>query len=246
MTPRIQTTPRGMFGQIKWLRLCVVLFASSRMTLLALAHDVPAPTQQPPAPATEPQPIPQPPAAPADQPSEPEQQPAMDDPSDPEAILNAALDAMDQAAVDLENDSATSLAVQDQELAIKLIQKLLTASQSPSNSPKPEPSDQLPSSDGKQDQQSSGTNASSNGSKGRRADDENSQESSENVAGPSESGTSALVPKARTNSVWGHLPRREQESLLRSLSDHFIPEYETQIKRYYEALAEGKQSGGGR
>jgi hypothetical protein len=150
---------------------------------------------------------------------------------------------MDRAALDLEGDGPSPLVVSEQERAVQLLQKLLTAPQSSPNSPSQSAATPQPSSpDNEPEPSPTESNSAPNGSGGRRADDENSQESSENVAGPTQPGSTILSPKARANSVWGHLPPRQQESLLRSLSDRFLPEYESQIKRYYEALAEGQNS----
>jgi hypothetical protein len=38
--------------------------------------------------------------------------------------------------------------------------------------------------------------------------------------------------------AWGHLPPREQQQLQADFSAEFLPEYDEQIRRYYEALAE--------
>ncbi len=243
MTNRMTDTSWHKFGRLHCVMLIVLWISFAERTSLVLAEESPAviaDTSENKPPVADPQPeIPNPPA-PQDQPPESSTRPAVDDTHDPERILNAALEAMDQAALELDRDSPTQQAVQDQELAVELLRKLLSTPQSSLNPPKPS------SSDAPSDQQPQGSNAESNGSNGRRTDDENSKESSENVVGPSEAGTSSLIPQARGNNVWGHLPRREQESLLRSLSDNFLPEYEAQIKRYYEALAEGSQGKGGR
>ncbi len=161
-----------------------------------------------------------------------------------EVLLDEALTAMDAAVLELDSDAPTQAAVQSQQLAVDRLKELLAAasqSQSSKNSPKNKNSS--PNSDPSDPQNKPPPESSSSdpsGSGGRRADDQNSAESSENVAGPMTPGTGVLAPGARGNSVWGHLPAREQESLLRSLSDTFLPEYEAQIRRYYEALAERK------
>lgn len=164
--------------------------------------------------------------------------------SEAEKLLNSALAAMDQAVQELEGDNPTPAAVESQQLAVDRLQELLEAASqsqagksSSSKSSKPQSSD---SSDPSKQKPSPAGASDSNGSGSRRADDENSTESTENVAGPTMPGSGALSPGARTNSVWGHLPAREQEALFRSLSDSFLPEYEAQIRRYYEAIAEKK------
>ncbi|RLS44028.1 MAG: hypothetical protein DWH81_01520 [Planctomycetota bacterium] len=227
--------------------LFVLLLASLATTRRLVAEEAPAaPTDAsqtesaPESPPASELPIPPKTTSPPETLSQPE------DCTDPEQILEDALAAMDTAALELEGDSATDKAVREQEQAVTLLQKLLSASQSSSANPKPAASSQPPAPESESDQPSANTSSDPNGSTGRRSDDENSQESSENVAGPAQSGASALTPNIRSNSVWGHLPPREQESLLRSLSDNFLPEYEAQIKRYYEALAEGKSGRGGR
>ena len=223
--------------------LFILLLASPATTLRLVAEEAPAaPTD---ATQTESAPESPPPSEsplPPKTPSPPETQSQPEDSTDPEQILEDALAAMDTAALELEGDTATDKAVREQELAVTLLQKLLSASQSS----KPGASSQPPAPESESDQPSADSSSDPNGSTGRRSDDENSKESSENVAGPAQSGASSPAPNVRTNSVWGHLPPREQESLLRSLSDNFLPEYEAQIKRYYEALAEGRSGRGGR
>lgn len=38
--------------------------------------------------------------------------------------------------------------------------------------------------------------------------------------------------------LWGHLPPRAREQLLQSYSDEFLPEYELEIEKYFQRLAE--------
>ena len=186
--------------------------------------------------------------APADQ-TPPVEQSAVDAlievPPDSEALLEAALAAMDQAVHELNRDISTAAAVQHQQHAIDRLKELLAvASQSKSNSssssPKRSPQSSPDSAESSEKKSSRSSSSESSGSGRRRSDDANSAESTENVAGPAMSGSGVLAPGARSNNVWGHLPPREQEALFRSLSDSFLPEYESQIRRYYEALAEKK------
>lgn len=227
--------------------LIAILFASPVTTQRLAAEAPAAPSVEDKLAETPPEsaPVPdQPRPAEADPPAEPQPQP--EPPTDPSQILEEALNAMDAAARELESDGPSPNVVPEQELAVQLLQKLLSAPQSSSSSqPQSAASPQPSAPNSESEQQPSESNTAPNGSGGRRADDENSQESSENVAGPTQSSSSTLAPKSRANSVWGHLPPRQQESLLRSLSDSFLPEYESQIKRYYEALAEGKNNGRG-
>lgn len=173
----------------------------------------------------------------------PEGDPVGEELSEAEVLLEDALAAMDQAVLALDGDDPTTAAVQSQQLAVDRLKELLAAaSQSSasnnSSSKNKKPSSSPDASDPKS--QPAANSSDPSGSGGRRADDQNSAESSENVAGPLTPGSGVLAPGTRGNSVWGHLPAREQESLLRSLSDTFLPEYEAQIRRYYEALAEKK------
>lgn len=219
--------------------ICAALLFVAPMTTQRISAEAP------PSPSIEDKPAETPAEAAPDQPTlnvpAPTTEPQPDPSTDPNQILEEALAAMETAALELEGDGPSPLAVSKQELAVQLLQKLLSAPQSsPSSSPQSAASPQSSSPDKEPEPSSAESNSAPNGSGGRRADDENSQESSENVAGPTEAGSTTLAPKARANSVWGHLPPRQQESLLRSLSDSFLPEYESQIKRYYEALAEGK------
>ena len=223
--------------------LFILLLTSPATTLRLVAEEAPAaPTDATQTESAPESPPPSEPPLPPDAPSPSETLSQPSDSTDPEQILEEALAAMDTAALELEGDTATDKAVREQELAVTLLQKLLSASQSS----KPGASSQPPAPESESDQPSADSSSDPNGSTGRRSDDENSKESSENVAGPAQSGASSPAPNIRTNSVWGHLPPREQESLLRSLSDNFLPEYEAQIKRYYEALAEGRSGRGGR
>lgn len=211
----------------------------------ALASALPVRADEPAVPAGTEAPKPEPVDGPAaTEPTlPPPEEPLADPLSDAEALLDDALAAMDQAVLALDSDDPTTAAVQSQQLAVDRLKELLeAASKSPSSnnsSPKSKKSSSSPDgADSKHGKSSDSSDPSGNG--GRRSDDQNSAESSENVAGPMTSGSGVLAPGARGNSVWGHLPAREQESLLRSLSDTFLPEYEAQIRRYYEALAEKK------
>jgi len=203
------------------------------------AEEVPSVTPA----AQDPAPEAQAPAIPQNVPAVPDNDPTIKQSSDPDALLNAALEAMDQAALELEGEASTAKAVEDQQLAVDHLKELLAAaSQSPSGKPKSSPSHKPPSSpDSSKEQSPDSSSPNSQGDGARRSDDQNSAESSENVDGPTQSDSATSAPGTRANSVWGHLPRREQEALLRSLSDNFLPEYEAQIKRYYEALAEGER-----
>ncbi len=199
------------------------------------------PAAEPEAPVDEPE-------MPADQPTELPLVPVADEVSETvseaEKLLDSALAAMDQAVLELDGGHPTPAAVESQQLAVDRLQELLEAASQPqggksssSKKPKPQPSD---SSDPSSEKSSQAGASDSNSGGSRRADDENSAESTENVAGPTMPGSGVLTPGGRANSVWGHLPAREQEALFRSLSDRFLPEYEVQIRRYYEALAEKK------
>ena len=161
-----------------------------------------------------------------------------------EVLLDEALAAMESAVLELDGDEPTQAAVQSQQLAVDRLKELLeSASQSPSShnsSQNKNSSSAHKPSDPKAQQPLESSSSDPSGSGGRRADDQNSVESSENVTGPTTPGSGVLAPGAKANSVWGHLPAREREALFRSLSDSFLPEYEAQIRRYYEAIAEKK------
>ena len=161
-----------------------------------------------------------------------------------EVLLDEALAAMESAVLELDGDEPTQAAVQSQQLAVDRLKELLeSASQSQSShnsSQNTNSSSAHKPSDPKSQQPAESNSSDPNGSGGRRADDQNSAESSENVIGPTTPGSGVLAPGAKANSVWGHLPAREREALFRSLSDSFLPEYEAQIRRYYEAIAEKK------
>ena len=168
----------------------------------------------------------------------------VEEPSGAEVLLDEALAAMESAVLELDGDEPTQAAVQSQQLAVDRLKELLeSASQSPSShnsSQNKNSSSTHKPSDPKMPQPAESSSSDPSGSGGRRADDQNSVESSENVTGPTTPGSGVLAPGAKANSVWGHLPAREREALFRSLSDSFLPEYEAQIRRYYEAIAEKK------
>ena len=159
-----------------------------------------------------------------------------------EVLLDEALAAMDAAVLELDGDEPTQAAVLSQQLAVDRLKELLeAASQSSQNSPqKKNSSTTADPSDPQNEPPQESSSSDPSGGGGRRADDQNSAESSENVTGPTMTGSGVLAPGARANSVWGHLPARDREALFRSLSDSFLPEYEAQIRRYYEAIAEKK------
>ena len=51
---------------------------------------------------------------------------------------------------------------------------------------------------------------------------------------------SLTTPERRrvlADAVWGHLPPREREELMRTFSERFLPKYEEQVRRYFEALS---------
>lgn len=52
--------------------------------------------------------------------------------------------------------------------------------------------------------------------------------------------SSQSVRETLGNSVWGHLPIRERNELIRSYSDAFPAGYEEQVRRYFEELAKLK------
>jgi hypothetical protein len=177
-----------------------------------------------------------------EEPPAPEAEAMLEEHLDAEVLLEEALAAMDQAVQELDRDEPTSEAVQSQQRAVERLKQLLeAASQSSSNSSQRQNSSSSPDPSNPQNDPKAESNSSDpSGGGGRRTDDQNSAESSENVVGPTLPGSGVLAPGARGNSVWGHLPAREREALFRSLSDSFLPEYEAQIRRYYEAIAEKK------
>lgn len=52
------------------------------------------------------------------------------------------------------------------------------------------------------------------------------------------------VQRELFDAVWGHLPAGERDELLRSFNERFLPQYEQQIRAYYEALARRPESEG--
>lgn len=105
------------------------------------------------------------------------------------------------------------------------------------------PQDGQPSGNPSADQKPSGNPPSPAGGSGgagkqRRSDQENAAESQERTEG----GVPTDADRKRqrqvlTDAVWGHLPPAVKEQLNRSFNDRYLPEYDAQIRRYYEALA---------
>ncbi len=188
-------------------------------------------------------PLPQPEEPGADVPT-PDAEAMVEELSGPEVLLDEALAAMDAAVLELDGDEPTPAAVLSQQLAVDRLKELLEAASqsqsSNSSSQKKNSSTNADPSDPQNEPPQESSPSDPSGGGGRRADDQNSAESSENVTGPTMTGSGVLAPGARANSVWGHLPARDREALFRSLSDSFLPEYEAQIRRYYEAIAEKK------
>ena len=238
---------------VSWIAAAIVVFAIASSTIAAEPTPPPVPEAEqadvvadpaladPAPPKGESPPTPAEPGA--DVPI-PDAEAMIEELSGAEVLLDEALAAMDAAVQELDGDEPTQAAVQSQQLAVDRLKELLEAasqsqssqnsSQSKNSSTNADPSDPQ----NKPPQESSSSDPSGNG--GRRADDQNSAESSENGAGPTIPRSGVLAPGAKANSVWGHLPAREREALFRSLSDSFLPEYEAQIRRYYEAIAEKK------
>ena len=188
-------------------------------------------------------PLPQPEEPGADVPT-PDAEAMVEELSAAEVLLDEALAAMDAAVLELDGDEPTPAAVLSQQLAVDRLKELLEAASqsqsSNSSSQKKNSSTNADPSDPQNEPPQESSPSDPSGGGGRRADDQNSAESSENVTGPTMTGSGVLAPGARANSVWGHLPARDREALFRSLSDSFLPEYEAQIRRYYEAIAEKK------
>jgi len=72
----------------------------------------------------------------------------------------------------------------------------------------------------------------------RRNDDEPARESTDQ-AGPARQVDPDLARQRNVvKDVWGHLPPQLREELLNVYSEKYLPKYEEQVRRYYEALAE--------
>lgn len=162
----------------------------------------------------------------------------------PEELLSEALHSMQNAASALEAIEGLSQAVVDQQRAVDRLKLLLSSSQnkrrqSPASS---QDQSQQPNSSEATSTSSANSAGSSESGEGhqRRQDDANVSESSEHVDGAVNEIDSHIISGSKMNSFWGHLPPRQREALFRSLSDHYLPEYEARIRRYYEALAEKK------
>ncbi len=62
-----------------------------------------------------------------------------------------------------------------------------------------------------------------------------------NMTAPQNSETPDFRPLTKpklTDAVWGHLPPQEQQELIRTFNETFVPEYEEQIRKYFENLSQ--------
>lgn len=112
------------------------------------------------------------------------------------------------------------------------------SSQSPESPQDGQPSDQSPSDQKSSSNPPSAAGGSGGGGNQRRSDQENAAESQERTEGgiPSDA-ERKRQRQVLTDAVWGHLPPAVREQLNRSFNDRYLPEYDAQIRRYYEALA---------
>ncbi|RLS58780.1 MAG: hypothetical protein DWH91_01780 [Planctomycetota bacterium] len=156
--------------------------------------------------------------------------------------LEAAAAAMDRAASALEAEQPDAIALREQQEAIDRLRTLLkAASQKTSKSPR---SSQLPPEKTPKESTSDEPGERIGGEPqergGRRSENSQASESTENIAGPQGGADGVLPAGVRATAVWGHLPQREQEAVMRTLTESLLPEYATQIQDYYRALAEEK------
>jgi hypothetical protein len=71
----------------------------------------------------------------------------------------------------------------------------------------------------------------------------------DSVDEPKQPGERQLNPadrEALVKQLWGHLPEREREQMLQSLSGEFLPKYELELEKYYRRLAEERDESGGK
>lgn len=141
---------------------------------------------------------------------------------------------LDQGLLDDETRLAQRKVVDDLEKLLRQSQKSKQKNPSPNNSNSPQQDPSNNPSDG----QSSENSAGGNPGERRRNDQENAAESQERTKGgiPTEADRKNQR-RVLTDAVWGHLPPRVREQLNRSFSDRYLPEYDSLVKRYYEALA---------
>lgn len=156
--------------------------------------------------------------------------------------LEAAAAAMDRAATALEAEQPDAIALREQQEAIDRLRMLLkAASQKSSKSPRssPLPPEKTPN-ESTSDDPGEHTSGEPQDRGGRRSENSQASESTENIAGPQGMTDGVLPAGVRATAVWGHLPQREQEAVMRTLTESLLPEYATQIQDYYRALAEEK------
>ncbi len=141
---------------------------------------------------------------------------------------------LDQGLLDDETRLAQRKVVDDLEKLLRQSQKSKQKNPSPNNSNSPQQDQSNNPSEG----QSSENSAGGNPGERRRNDQENAAESQERTKGgiPTEADRKNQR-RVLTDAVWGHLPPRVREQLNRSFSDRYLPEYDSLVKRYYEALA---------
>ncbi len=163
---------------------------------------------------------------------------------DPAIELEEVAAAMDRAATSLDKEEPAADTLAEQQAAIDRLRTLLKAASKQKSKSSSSRSSESKSTDDSQDQQKPGSedsppNAPQEGG-GRRADDQNSKESSEGVSGPNAIGDGSLASGVRATAVWGHLPKRDQAAVMRTLTESILPEYAAQIQDYYKAIAEGR------
>lgn len=74
---------------------------------------------------------------------------------------------------------------------------------------------------------------------GRRQEEDDQAESARTSEAPPSDDPSPLPDRpGLADAVWGHLPPREREELLRTFNERYLPRYDSWVRRYFEALAE--------
>ncbi|MDB4439840.1 hypothetical protein N9153_02835 [Planctomicrobium sp.] len=99
---------------------------------------------------------------------------------------------------------------------------------------------QLSTQDSGNDEESplrNGSGSSSSGTQGNGAGEAAATNPQKN-----QSGEPLQLREKLADAVWGHLPPQERNDLIRTYSESYLPEYEDQVRNYFEKLAKLKRN----
>jgi hypothetical protein len=159
---------------------------------------------------------------------------ALDDPS-PEERREQLLSTAEKVTDALNRGRLDREVIAQQTEIVEELKRWLSASQMESpamSAPQPGPPDPQPGTEP--------APASGGPAEGKRTQDEADQAESARTRDEPEPAESAPLPDrpGLADAVWGHLPPREREELLRTFNERYLPRYDSWVRRYFEALAE--------